>query len=138
MDSFHILVVEDYEPFRKFVCALLQENGRFQISQASAGAEVAEKCRELKPDLILLDIGLPDVNGLEVARRVRELAPATKIVFLSAESDEDIVKEALSLGEGYIHKSRVQGDLLPTVEALLGARGRTKKSRSCNIPLLLI
>lgn len=136
MGSFHILVVDDYEPFRKFVCALLQEKGRFRISQASAGAEAAEKCRELKPDLILLDIGLPDLNGMEVARRVRELAPATKIVFLSSESDEDIVKEALSLGEGYIHKQRASSDLLSTVEAVLGASGR-KGSRGYNISLLL-
>jgi len=137
VDFLHILVVEDYGRFRKFVCTLLQQDSRFTISEASDGVGAIEKSRELKPDLILLDIGLPDLNGIEVARSVRKLTPTVKIIFLSTEFDADIVREALSLGEGYVHKQRAQSDLLPAVEAVLGIGSRTTKSRRYDISVLL-
>ena len=115
-----ILVVEDIEGFRQLVCSLLQPRAEFQVELASDGLEAVQKAKELQPDLLLLDIGLPSLNGMEVARRVRKLAPAAKILFFSVESDPDLVAEALALGEGYIHKPRVQTDLLPAVEAVLG------------------
>ena len=119
MQSLRILVVEDFEEFRRFVGSLLQPRAEFQVESASDGLEAVQKAEELQPDLILLDIGLPKLNGMEVARRVRKLAPAANILFLSVESDTDLVREALSLGAGYIHKPRVQTDLLPAIEAIL-------------------
>ena len=79
-----------------------------------------QKAVELKPDLILLDISLPKLNGIEAARRIRKLAPESKIIFASLESSADVVQEALSLGAwSYVLKARAAGELLTTVEALL-------------------
>jgi DNA-binding NarL/FixJ family response regulator len=120
MPLFRILVVDDFESFRRFVCSVLQQREEFQVTEASNGLEAVQKAEELQPDLILLDIGLPNLNGLEVAKRVRKLAPAAKILFVSQESSPDVVREALSLGAlGYVHKPRCQTDLLPAIEAVL-------------------
>ena len=90
------------------------------ICEASDGAEAVQKAEELKPDLILLDIGLPKLNGLEAARRIRKLAPESKILFLSQETSGDLVQEALSLGaRGYVVKTNAGSELLPAVEAVL-------------------
>src|SRR5215831_14772693 len=116
-----ILVVEDYEQFRRFVCSLLQQRPEFQIRQASDGLEAVQKAEELQPDLILLDIGLPGLNGFEVARRVRKLSPAAKIVFVSQESSSDVAREAFGLGGwAYVQKVFTGSELLPAVEAVLG------------------
>lgn len=114
-----ILVVEDHEEFRRFVCSLLRQKAEVQIEEASDGLGAVQKARELRPTLILLDVGLPDIDGLEVARRVREFAPTTQILFVSALADPEVVSEALRLGTGYVHKPSVQADLLPAVEAIL-------------------
>jgi DNA-binding NarL/FixJ family response regulator len=118
-----ILVVEDFERFRQFVVSTLQQSGKFQIVEASAGLEALQKVEEQQPDLVLLDIGLPNLNGIEVARRLRRLAAPPKIVFLSQESSPEVVGEALSLGAlGYVHKLRTGSDLLPAIEAALEGR----------------
>jgi DNA-binding response OmpR family regulator len=119
VQSVSILVVDDYERFREFICTFLRQSGGFRISQASDGAEAVQKFRELQPDLMLLDIGLPELNGLDVAR---ELASPANILFLSQESSSDIVQEALRLGAGYLHKPRVQSELLPAIEAVLAGK----------------
>lgn len=120
MRSFDILVVDDFETFRRFVCSVLQSRREFRFTEALNGLEALQKAEKLQPDLILLDIGLPDMNGLEVARRVRKLAPAAKILFLSQESSPDVVREALSLGAlGYVHKPCSKTDLLPAIDAVL-------------------
>ena len=76
------------------------------VGQASDGLEAVEKAEELQPDLILLDLGLPKLNGMEAARRIRELSPNSKILFLSQDSSTEIVEEALRLGaQGYLLKS---------------------------------
>ena len=68
--------------------------------------EAVEKARELRPDLILLDIGIPKLNGIEAARRVRQLSPKSRIVFLSQHNDLDVVRAALSTGAlAYVHKA---------------------------------
>ena len=115
-----ILVVEDFEQFRQFICCVLARNGDFQVDQASDGLEAVQKVEEQRPDLILLDIGLPKLNGLEVARRVRKLPVPPRILFISQESSPEVVREALSNGAlGYVHKLRAERDLLPAVEAVL-------------------
>jgi CheY-like chemotaxis protein len=88
--------------------------------EASDGLQAVQKAEEQQPDLILLDIALPILNGMMVARRVRKLAPASKILFLSQESSPTVVQEALSLGAlGYVHKPRTHSDLLPAIESVL-------------------
>jgi len=113
---FRILIVDDFERFRNVVCTLLQQSGPFQMTEVSDGMEAVQKFEELKPDLMLLDISLPGLNGLDVARR---LDAASKTLFLSQESSSDVVREALGLGAGYVHKLDVKSELLPAIEAVL-------------------
>jgi DNA-binding NarL/FixJ family response regulator len=119
-----ILVVEDFEKFRQFVVSTLREKTECLITQSSDGLEAVQQAAEQKPDLVLLDIGLPSLNGMEVARRLRRLAIPPKIVFVSQESSPEIVREALDHGAlGYVHKLSARTDLLPAIEAaLLGRR----------------
>jgi len=86
-----VLLVDDFEPFRLFVRAILQKNFDCRnILEASDGAEAVELAEELKPDLVLLDIGLPTLNGIEAARRIRELSPKSKILFVSENRSSEI------------------------------------------------
>ena len=114
------LVVDDFEPFRSLVCTLLQPKPELQIvGLAADGLEAVHKAEELQPDLILLDIGLPNLNGIEVAEKVRKGAPNAKILFVSQESSSDVVKEALHAGgAGYILKRRSGTELLPGIEGV--------------------
>jgi CheY-like chemotaxis protein len=97
MGSVKILVVDDFEEFRRLVCSALQQGPEFQVTLAPDGLEAVQKAKESQPDLILLDIGLPNLNGLEVARRVHALGPV-RILFVSGLSDPEVVREALGLG----------------------------------------
>ena len=86
--------------------------------QASDGVEALQKAEDDQPDLILLDIGLPRLDGIEVAKRVGGVAPLAKILFVTVESDPELIQEALRLGAlGYIHKSSMEHDLLPAIDA---------------------
>jgi DNA-binding NarL/FixJ family response regulator len=116
-----ILVVDDFEPFRQFVRPILRKRLDLQvICEVSDGLEAVQKAVELKPDLILLDIGLPTLNGIEAARQIRKLVPEAKIIFLSQEASTDMVQEVLGLGAwGYVLKSRAASELLAAVEAVL-------------------
>jgi DNA-binding NarL/FixJ family response regulator len=124
MSLLRVLVVEDFLPFRQFICSTLGKHADLQvICQVSDGLEAVQKAQELKPDLILLDIGLPTLNGLEAARRIRELAPASKIIFLSHETSADVVQKALSLGAwGYVVKTKAAIELLAAVEAVISEK----------------
>ena len=119
--SVRVLVVEDYEPFRRFICSTLRKKPELQIvGEISDGLEAVHKAEELQPDLIVLDIGLPTLNGIEAARRIRKLSPQSKIVFISQESSADVVQEALALGAlGYVVKAHAGSELLAAVEAVL-------------------
>ena len=119
--SARILVVEDFPPFSQFISSTLRERPEWQIiCDVSDGLEAVQKAEALQPDLILLDIGLPKLNGLEAARRIGKLAPQSKILFVSQESSADVVREALCLGgRGYVLKAQAQRDLLAAVEAVL-------------------
>jgi len=119
--QFRVLVVDDYEPWRKLATKTLQKTHELQIvSEASDGLEAVQKAQGLRPDLILLDIGLPTINGIEAARRILQSAPKTKILFVSEQRSSDIVNEALSTGAGgYVVKSKAATELLPAVEAVL-------------------
>jgi DNA-binding NarL/FixJ family response regulator len=115
------LVVDDFEPYRRFVCSSLGQRPDLQvIGEVSDGLEAVQKAVELQPDLIVLDIGLPKLNGIEAARRIRQLSPSSKIIFLSQHHDLDIVRAALSTGAlGYVRKTDVQDELLRAVDAVL-------------------
>lgn len=119
-----ILVVDDYEPWRRFVSSTVGQLPELQVvGEASDGFEAVQKSQELQPDLILLDIGLPRLNGIEVARRIREVSPSSKIVFVSDNSSADIAEEALSTGAGgYVVKSDTGRELLPALKAVLAGK----------------
>jgi DNA-binding NarL/FixJ family response regulator len=114
-------VVEDSEPFRKFVCSTLGERPELQIvGEVSDGLEAVQRAEELQPDLIVLDIGLPALNGIEAARRIRELSPKSKILFVSEEFSADVVREALGTGaRAYVVKTDAGSELLQAVNAVL-------------------
>jgi DNA-binding NarL/FixJ family response regulator len=116
-----VLVVDDSEPFRKFVCSVLKAIPNLQIAgQATDGLEAVHKAQQLQPDLILLDIGLPSLNGIEAARQIRKLCPKSKILFGSQECSVDIVREALGTGaQGYFVKCDAGSELLEGVNAIL-------------------
>ena len=119
--NIRIVIVDDFEPFRGFVRALLRKMPQLAvISELSDGLTAVQKAEELNPDLILLDIGLPSLNGIEAARQIRKLVPTAKIIFLSQESSDDVVQEALNLGAlGYVVKEFAGSELLPAVKAVL-------------------
>ncbi len=121
MSSVRVLVVEDFEPFRQFIASTLQKKPELQvICEVSDGLEAVQKANELQPDLIVLDIGLPTINGIEAARRIRKLSPESKILFMSQESSADAVQAALGLGaQGYVVKAHAGSELLTAVEAVL-------------------
>ncbi|HEY6371730.1 MAG TPA: response regulator transcription factor [Candidatus Sulfotelmatobacter sp.] len=116
-----ILLVEDFEPFRSLIRILLEGKPSLQIiAEIADGQQAVQKAAELKPTLILLDIGLPSLNGLAAARLIRTLSPDSKILFVTQECSLEVAQEALSLGAaGYVLKTRVASDLLPAVEAIL-------------------
>ena len=123
MRSCKILVVDDYDRFRQFIILSLRQRAEFQlIYEASDGLEAVERAEELKPDLILLDIGLPRANGIEAGRQIRKVSPNSKILFVSQESSADVVQEALQGAQGYLLKADAGGELLLAVDAVLQGR----------------
>ena len=116
-----VLVVDDYQPWREFVCGALLARPTWRvIGQVSDGLEAVQKAQDLQPDLIVLDIGLPTINGIEAARRMRTAAPHSKILFLTQNTTPDIVEAALSTGaSGYIVKSEALEELFEALETVI-------------------
>jgi len=109
MPQFTTLIVEDSEEYRDFLLLTLKEKTQCQvIAQASDGLEAIQKAEEFQPDLILLDLGLPKLNGMDAARRIRKTAPNSRILFVSQDQSTEIVQAALQVGAvGYLLKSDV-------------------------------
>jgi DNA-binding NarL/FixJ family response regulator len=119
-----VLVVDDFAAWRNYVLGKLRKNPHLCVVDfASDGLEAVRKALELKPDLILLDIGLPGLNGIAAARQIRKLVPESKIIFLSQETSIDVVQAALSLGaQGYVFKTSAETHLLAAVEAVISGK----------------
>jgi DNA-binding NarL/FixJ family response regulator len=115
-----VLLVDDFEAFRRFIRTTLDAPLQV-VGEASDGLEAVQKAKQLQPDLILLDIALPGLNGIEAARQIRKLSPRSKILFLSQESSADVVEEALKFGAGYIVKAQAGGELAAVIEAMRAA-----------------
>jgi DNA-binding NarL/FixJ family response regulator len=116
-----ILIVDDSQAWRRSVCLLLQEYLNVVIlCESSDGLDAVRKSEELQPDLILLDIGLPNLNGLEAARQIRKVSPGSRILFLTSYDGPEFLREALSIGAlGFVVKSHAASDLLPAVRAVM-------------------
>jgi DNA-binding NarL/FixJ family response regulator len=116
-----IILVDDFTPWRIFAASLLQRNPEWQIvCEVSDGLEAIQKAEEFQPDLIVLDISLPKLSGIEAAPSIRKVAPGSKILFLSENRDRDIAAAALRAGgHGYVVKSDSENELLVAVEAVL-------------------
>ena len=121
MAPVRILVVDDFEPWRRSIVSIIADDPELQvIHEASDGLEAVQMCQELQPDLVVLDVGLPKLNGLEAARRIREVSPDSKILFLSVIASQYVMREALRIGAvGYIAKADALRDLLPAVRTAL-------------------
>ena len=124
MPLIRVLVVEDFEDWRRQVRFMIQARTEWHvIAEASDGSEAVQKAEKLKPDLIVLDIGLPKLSGIEAARKIRQLSPSSKIIFLSLNKDLEVVRTALSTGAlGYVLKTDARSELLPAMDAVLQGR----------------
>ena len=136
MAEVRVLVVDDFAPWRELVISAFRTRENIQIvGEASDGWSAIAKAVELHPDLVVLDIGLPDLSGIEVARRIRESAPQTRILFLTENTTATIVDEALHVGaHAYVVKSSAASDLMPALDAVL--HGNLFVSRSAAHPRL--
>jgi DNA-binding NarL/FixJ family response regulator len=116
-----ILLADDHELIRKGLRALVEVNKEWLVcGEASNGEEAVERVLELKPDLVILDVTMPVMNGLQAARKIRSLAPRVKILILSMHDSPQLATEALRLGaDAYLIKSGPQAQLLETIAALL-------------------
>lgn len=117
--SFRILVADKFEPWRRFVRSALDKREGLQIvGEAKDGLEAIEKAIALRPDLVLLDVHLSGVDGLEAAKRISDAVPGVKLLF--ATLDADLMTAALSIGaHGYILKIDAARELLPAINAIL-------------------
>ena len=116
-----VLIVDDYAPWLHFITIALAIKPEIDIvGDAQDGLTAIQKATELKPDLVILDIGLPDMSGIQVAQRILEVAPKTRILFLTENTSRDIVRDALLTGaQGYVVKAFAAKELVPAVEAVL-------------------
>jgi len=120
--TLRVLVVEDHEPFRRVLCDLLRRRTDLQIvGEAADGLDAVHQAEALRPDIVLLDIGLPSLNGMEAASRIRALVPDVRVIFVTIESSFEIVDQAVARGaNGYVYKPRAHSDVLAVLDAVAG------------------
>lgn len=120
MATFRILVADDHEVVRKGLIALLQQQADWQVcGEASDGREAVDKTAQLRPDVIILDIGMPSLNGLEATRQILKTNPSAKVLILTLHDSDQVVRDVLNAGaRGFLLKSDAARDLVAAVEAL--------------------
>jgi DNA-binding NarL/FixJ family response regulator len=120
MGALRILIADDHDLMRRGLKSLLEAHPGWEIvAEAHTGAEAAAKVEELKPDIAILDITMPELNGLEAARRIRKISPRTEILILSMHYSDKLIRDILETGvRGYVVKSDSDRDLVIAVEAL--------------------
>jgi DNA-binding NarL/FixJ family response regulator len=121
---YSVLVVDDFEPWRRHVSSTLGKSSRWKVvAEADDGPDAIQKALDLRPDLILLDVGLPTLNGIEVARRILARDPSVRILFVSEHQSWEVAEAALCTGaRGYICKSDSGRELSPAMDAVVAGR----------------
>jgi DNA-binding NarL/FixJ family response regulator len=120
MNAFRILIADDHEIVRRGIRALIENHPGWEVcAEASDGREAVEKVRELHPDLALVDVSMPNLNGLDAARQIVEIAPQTRVLILTMHESEQIVREVLEVGaRGFLLKTDAARDLVSAIQAL--------------------
>lgn len=119
-----ILLADDHEIVRRGLCSLLQKHEGWEVcGEASDGREAVEMAKRLKPDVVILDIGMPHLNGLEATRQLLQHDPQFKVIVLTITDSDQVIREALDAGaRGFVLKSDAARDLVSAVEALQSKR----------------
>jgi DNA-binding NarL/FixJ family response regulator len=120
MKALRILVADDHDLMRRGIKALLQSHAGWEVcGEAHTGREAVTKAEELKPDIVILDISMPDLNGVDAAKRIRKSSPDTEVLILSVHYSDQLIRDILEAGvRGYIVKSDSDRDLIIAVETL--------------------
>ena len=120
MSVIRILVVDDHAVMRRAICSLLSNDPILEVvCQTADGEQAVLKAQELQPDLVLLDITLPGISGIEAARRIRSVSPNSRIIFLSQHDSRQMVEDAVRAGgHGYVAKMDAGSDLLKAIRAV--------------------
>jgi DNA-binding NarL/FixJ family response regulator len=120
MSVVQILVVDDHPVVRRVICSLLSNDPALNVvCEAVSGEQAVQKAEELQPDLVLLDISLPGISGIEAGRRIRKVSPKSQIIFVSQHDSLEMVKDALQVGgHGYVAKIDAGHELLKAIHAV--------------------
>jgi DNA-binding NarL/FixJ family response regulator len=120
MKMLRILVADDHDLMRRGIKALLLSHAGWEVcGEAHTGREAVTKAEELKPDIVILDISMPDLNGVDAAKRIRKSSPDTEVLILSVHYSDQLIRDILEAGvRGYIVKSDSDRDLIIAVETL--------------------
>jgi len=120
VQPFRILIADDHGLVRRGIRAIVESHPGWEVSgEAQDGREAVERARELKPNLVLLDVGMPNLNGLEAARQILSICPTADILILTMHSSPQVVQECLAVGaRGFLLKSDAGRDLVTAIEAV--------------------
>ncbi len=120
MSSIRVLVVDDVEGWRTSVSFMLRADPSFEVFETGDGLKAVQAAEKLQPTVVLLDIGLPRLDGIQAGGRIRKVAPRTKIVFVTMEHDPDIVEAAWRVGAwGYVLKTDAARELIPAIHSVV-------------------